>query len=129
MHLSDLAKYLSLCNVTTFLICTILAYLSLSPCILESLEACCFIPCPLSLEGHRSLHEYCLSSLSRTSEFFGMLHVTITSPTFSEQFSSPSQRSSAMLTMTVTRWRRRFHSNQRTEYSHLNLPTPAPLTH
>ena len=34
-----------------------------------------------------------------------------TSPTFSTQFSSPSQRSSATLTTEVTRWRRRFHAN------------------
>ena len=32
-----------------------------------------------------------------------------------------------MLTMAVTRWRRRFHSNQRTGYSCLDLPTPTLL--
>ena len=32
-----------------------------------------------------------------------------------------------MLTMAVTRWRRRFHSNQRTGYPHLNLLIPTLL--
>ena len=50
-----------------------------------------------------------------------------TSPTFSAPFSSPSLRSNARLTMAVTRWRRRFHSNQRTGYPNLELPTPVPL--
>ena len=49
------------------------------------------------------------------------------SPTFSTQFSSPFLRSSAELTMAVTRWRWRFHSNQRVGYPNLELPTPAPL--
>ena len=50
-----------------------------------------------------------------------------TSPTFSTQFSSPSQRSSTGLTMVVSRWWRRFHSNQRMGYPNLDLPIPAPL--
>ena len=51
----------------------------------------------------------------------------ITSPTFSERFSSPSLRSNARLTTAVTRWRRRFHSNQRVGYPNLDLPIPTPL--
>ena len=40
-----------------------------------------------------------------------------TSPTFSEQFSSLSQRSCTALTTAVARWRRGFHSIQRMGYS------------
>ena len=40
---------------------------------------------------------------------------------------SPSLRSSTGLTMVVTRWQRRFCSNQRMRYPNLDLPTPAPL--
>ena len=50
-----------------------------------------------------------------------------TLPTFSAWFSSPSQRSSTELTTVVSRWWRRFCSNQRTGYSNLELPIPTPL--
>ena len=49
----------------------------------------------------------------------------ITLPTCSKQFSSPSQRSSTGLTMAVTRWWRRFRSNQRMGYPWLELLTSA----
>ena len=55
------------------------------------------------------------------------LYPETTSPTFSAPFSSPSLRSSAGLTMEVSRWRRSFRSNQRAGYPNLELPTPAPL--
>ena len=51
----------------------------------------------------------------------------ITLPTFSTQFSSPSQRSSAELTMVVSRWRRRHHSNLRAGYPNQELLNPDPL--
>ena len=50
-----------------------------------------------------------------------------TLPTFSAWFSSPSWRSSTELTMAVSRWWRRFCSNQRTGYPNLELLIPAPL--
>ena len=50
-----------------------------------------------------------------------------TLPTFSTLFSSPLQRSSAELTTVVSRWRRRYRSNQRVGYPNLDLPIPIPL--
>ena len=76
--------YLSSCNVSTFSIYAILVYLSLIPHTLSPWKLNASLPrklltsspYPLSLEGYWSLCEYHPSSLSRTSEFFGMLCVT-----------------------------------------------------
>ena len=57
------------------------------------------------LEGRRSLREYRPSSDSSSQESFCTLRVTTA----------------------VTRWQRRFHSNQRAGYLNLELPTPALL--
>ena len=85
MHFSSGYKYLVPHHVTTFLIYTIILSLSLIPQILRpqeaphftSLEAPHFIPCPLSLEGCQSLHEYCPSGLSGTQESFCTLCITL----------------------------------------------------
>ena len=74
MHHSSSVNYSSSCIVAAFSIYAIQVYLSVITCPPKSKEACHFISrklltslhCPLSLEGHWSLHEYCLSSLSRT---------------------------------------------------------------
>ena len=67
MHDSCYVKYLTPCNVSTFSICAILAYLNHLLHTSETLgSSSLHLPCPLSPEGRWSLCEYHLSGLRRT---------------------------------------------------------------